>query len=62
MQVCAELIVVEGAELGTELHIEVAFGERSLYGGHRGVFLLWEVESQRAESGSEAVMMMVSCS
>jgi hypothetical protein len=35
IQIGEELIVVERAELGPEFHIEVAFRERGLYGGHR---------------------------
>jgi hypothetical protein len=41
IQIGEELIVVQGAELGTEFHIEVAFGERGLYGGHRRLGNRW---------------------
>jgi hypothetical protein len=34
-----ELIVIERAELGAQGDVEVAFGERGLYGGHRR---LWD--------------------
>jgi hypothetical protein len=41
IQIGQELIIVEGAELGTELHIEVAFGKRGLYRGHRCLRNRW---------------------
>jgi hypothetical protein len=34
-----ELIIVERAELGTQIHIEVAFGKSGLHGGRGG---LWD--------------------
>jgi len=37
IQVGEKLIIAEGAELGAELHLKVAFGERGLYRGHRGL-------------------------
>jgi hypothetical protein len=41
IQINKELIAIEGAELGTELHIEVALGECGLYGGHRRLGNRW---------------------
>jgi hypothetical protein len=35
IQIGEQLIVIEAAELGAELHIEVALGERGMYSGHR---------------------------
>jgi hypothetical protein len=41
IQVGEELIILERAELGTQRHREVAFGEGSLYGSHRGLGDRW---------------------
>jgi hypothetical protein len=41
VEIAKELIIVEHAELGTELHIEVAFGKRSLHRGHRRLRDRW---------------------
>ena len=41
IQVGEEVILREEAELGTELHLEVAFGKSGLHGGHRRLGNRW---------------------
>jgi hypothetical protein len=41
IEIGKELIMVEGVDLGTELHIEVALGKGALYRGHRRLRNRW---------------------
>jgi hypothetical protein len=41
IQISKELILIEDAKLGTELHREVAVGKSGLHGGHRRLGNRW---------------------